>query len=120
MTVQLVVSGSVQKAVDVIAPAAQASTNALAVVTGSTVDARLWGAVSYTIVVVTASVDWEIQGAHASDFSDAVVVQAAAAVGAGASSSWSSTAPVWSYYRVRIRSTVADTPGTVTLRGLGR
>lgn len=118
MTGQTVMAGQRQVHIDTIAPDAQASTNAYVVLAGSTLDARGWRSLSYTIAVATNAVTWESYGANASDFSDEVIVNAGASVAGGANSSYSVSPPPYAYYRVKIKSTVADTPGTATLRGI--
>ncbi len=117
VTVENVHAGNVIKPVGVNEPIAQASVNTLTLLANSDMDARIWEALSYTISVITDSVDWTVFGANQSDFSDEVAVQAAASIAAGASGNYSIHVPVFGFYRVKIASTVADTPGTATLVG---
>lgn len=102
------------------APDDQASVNALTVLAGSEIDARAWRSVAYTLQVITASVNWTVFGANESDYSDEVEVQAEAAVAANATGSFSDGEAPFGHYRAKIKSTVADTPGTATLRGLAK
>ena len=120
MTVQMV--GSVHRtvAVDIITPAAQLSANADAVVVGSEIDARPWGSLAYTMKVITNAVTWTVFGANSADYSDETAVQAAASVGVGASGSYAVAPAPYSYYRVKIRSTVADVHGTATIVGIAK
>lgn len=119
MTVSLVGSAQKRRAVEEITPAAQASTNATAVVTGSGLDAGPYDLISYTIVIATEDVDWSVFGANSSDYSDEVAVVSATTVGAGTASSYTADAG-YRYYRVKIIDTVGDTHGTATVRGLAK
>ena len=112
------VSGSRIIQLEDITPAAQASTNSYAVVTDSNGTARAWQSISYTIKVITNSVDWTVHGANISDFSDEVIVNAESSVAAGATDSYAVTQAAYSYYRVKIKSTVADNAGTATVTGV--
>lgn len=101
-----------------VAPAGLLSTNSFVAL--APVDARAWQSLSYTIKVATQSVDWEVFGANASDYSDEVSVQAAAAVVAAGKSSYSTAQAVWGFYRVKIKSTVNDVHGTATVVGIAK
>ncbi len=107
-------------AVSEVTPAAQASVNAYADVIGSTLDTQMYGSVAYTLVNATQTISWKVLGANASDFSDAVEVQAEADVLAAASASYSATVAVWRYYKVQIKSKVAGVHGTATVRGIAK
>jgi hypothetical protein len=107
-------------AVSEVTPTAQASTNAYADVAGSTLDTQLFGSVSYTLVNAAQTITWKVLGANASDFSDAVIVQAAADVLAAASANYSAAPAVWRYYKVQIIDKVGGTHGTVTVRGIAK
>ena len=120
MTTQIVGGIHRQVAIEMVTPAAQASTNVDAVVVGSEVDARSWRSLAYTIKVITNAVTWTVFGANSADYSDEVVVQSAASVSAGSSGSYAVTQAPHAYYRVKIRSTVADTPGTATVVGIAK
>lgn len=109
-----------QVAIEIVTPAAQLSANTDAVVTGSEIDARPWRSLAYTIKVATNAVTWTVFGANASDYSDEVVVNSAASVAAGSASSYAVSQAPYAYYRVKIRSTVADTPGTATIAGIAK
>ncbi|MHB8077435.1 hypothetical protein [Desulfosporosinus fructosivorans] len=63
---------------------------------------------------------WTVFGANQADYSDEVVVQAAASVNAGANASYAVERAPYAYYRVKIRSTVADTPGGANLAGIAK
>ncbi len=116
ITVSMVTDPNRQVAIGTADPVAQASTNALAAVVGSDVDAQLWRSVCFTIVVATQSIDWSVFGANAAAFTDEVVVQSAATVAAGAASSYAVAQAPFRYYRVKIVSTAPDTHGTATIR----
>lgn len=120
MTVQMV--GSIHKnvAVDIVTPAAQLSANADAVVVGSEIDALAWNSVSYTIIVVGNNVTWTVFGANAADYSDEQVVNAAAPVATGATGTYAVAQAPYSYYRIKIRSTVGGVHGTATVRGIAK
>ena len=100
----------------------QESTNAYAVVGGASgvMDTRSYATLVLTLVVATASVDWKVQGANQPDFDDAVEVQAEAAVAGGAVGNYVDDTASFAYYRVQIKSTVADTPGSVVLAGIAK
>lgn len=106
--------------VDIVSPAAQVSTNTDAVVIGSEIDVRPWKSVSYTIRAATNAVTWTVFGANAADYSDEAPVQGAASVAAGANGTYAVEQSPYAYYRVKIRSTVADAHGTATIRGIAK
>lgn len=120
MTVQIVGSIHRNVAVDIVTPAAQLSANADAVVVGSEIDARAWESLAYTIKVATNAITWTVFGANTADYSDETVVQAAASVDVGASGSYAMAQAPYAYYRVKIRSTVADVHGTATVVGIAK
>lgn len=99
---------------------AQASTNAFATVPGADIDARAFRSVSYTIAVTGNAVTWQVLGANAADYSDAVVVQAGASVPAGSNSSYSIQQAPFSFYRVQIQDTVGGTHGNATVNGTAK
>lgn len=96
----------------------QASTNSL--VAMGAIDTGIAKSLVYTLSVITASVDWTVFGANASDYSDEVEVQAEAAVAAAGLGTYTTTQAIYRYYRAKIKSTVADTPGTATIRGVAK
>lgn len=106
--------------VDIVAPVGQLSTNAYVVLTGSGMDLRAWRSLAYTIAVITNDVTWEVYGANASDYSDEQAVQAGASVAAAATGTYAVTQAPYAYYRVKVKSTVAETHGTATLRGIAK
>ena len=103
-----------------VTPAAQASTNAYADVAGSTIDARLLDSIAYTLTNITNTITWRVLGANASDFSDSLIVQAAADVAAAASANYSAAPAVWRYYKVQVIDKVGGSHGTVTVRGIAK
>lgn len=120
MAIQLISNQHRQVAIDMVTPAAQASTASDAVVSGSEMDIRMWKSISYTIKVITNAVTWTVFGANASDYSDEVIVQNAASVAADASGSYAVTQASYAYYRVKIRDTVGGSHGTATVVGLAK
>ena len=118
MTEINVSSGTRTVQVYTVAPVDQTSANAETVLAGSELDARPWRSLSYTIHVITHDIDWVVYGANASDYSDAVVVQASATVVIGASSSYATTQAVYAYYRVTITSHVGGAHGVATVAGI--
>lgn len=101
-----------------LGPIQQASTDALAVVTGSSVNVSTSKAVRYGIEVSDQAVKWTVYGANLSNYSDEQVVRAEVSVAAGHTDHASFPSPAFSYYRVKIRSAATGQPGTVVLAGL--
>ena len=120
MTVQIVANQHRQAAVDIVAPAAQASVDAETVLAGSEIDARMWASLAYTIAVITAGVKWAVYGANAADYTDEQAVQALTNVAASATGAYTVAQAPYAYYRVKIASNVGGTPGTATLRGIAK
>jgi len=110
----------VVRAADTVSPVAQASTNAWAPVVGSELDATHFQSVAYTLANVAQTIQWRVVGANATDFSDAIIVQAAADVVAAAFANYSTAAAVWRHYRVEILDKLGGTHGTVTVRGVAK
>jgi hypothetical protein len=114
-------ANNVGRAATVVSPAAQASTDAWTDVAGSTLDTLNRLAVSYTCVNSGAdTISWRVLGANASDFSDAVEVQASADILTTAAASYSTDTAVWRYYKIQIESKVAGTPGAATVNGVAK
>lgn len=103
---------------ETVAPAALLSTNSYVAL--AAIDTGPWLTLAYTIAVITNAVTWEVYGANASDYSDEQIVQAGASVAAGGKGTFTATQAVYRYYRVKIKSTVADTHGTATVRGIAK
>lgn len=103
---------------ETVAPDPLASTNSLVAV--APIDTGPWLSLAYTISVATESVDWTVFGANAADYSDEQVVQAEAAVAAAATGTYAVAQAPYRYYRVKIKSTVPDTPGTATIVGIAK
>jgi hypothetical protein len=97
------------------APTAQLTIDADHALHGSEVDMAGYTSLSYTLTCITNGVTWTVQGANVSDYSDAVVAQAAAAVAVGAVGSYSTALAVFRYYRVLIKATVGSSQGTATV-----
>lgn len=120
MTLTTVHSGGRAIPTDTVTPAAQASVDAVTVVTGSEIDARPWRSLAYTIKVATNTIAWTVWGANAADYSDEVTVLSSAPVVAGAASSYTASPPPFAYYRVKIASNVGGVHGTATVRGIAK
>jgi len=118
MTVQLVANEQRQVAIDIIAPTAQASTNAYAAITGGDIDARMWKSLGITIAVITNNIKWTVYGANASDFSDEQVVQVEATVAAAATGTYVTAQSVYAYYRIKIVDASGGSHGTVTMNAI--
>jgi hypothetical protein len=102
-----------------VSPSDQPSTNAYADVTGSTLDTLNHMTISYTIVNDGAqSIDWEVLGANAADFSDAQVVLSPATILAAGVSGYSAAQAVWRYYKVQIIDTIGGSHGAALVRGI--
>jgi hypothetical protein len=102
-----------------ITPNSQASTNAFAVVTGTETDLAWARTLAFTIVVAGASVDWKVFGANRADYTDEVEVNSAT-VAAAAKGNYTVSPVPYRYYRVKIKSTVADTPGNAGVYGIAK
>ena len=113
--------GSGQRLGDVVAPAAQASTDAEVVVTGSALDASIFSAVSYTLENSGAeTIDVRVFHANLADFSDesqdgADIVLLAAAFG-----SFSAASPPFRFYRLKVEAAVGGSQGEITAVGVAR
>ena len=103
-----------------VAPVAKTSANAIAVVTGSEIDARPWTSVAYTVSIATQSVDWSVWGANLSTYADEVAVLSAATVVAGAVSSYAVAQAPYAYYRVKIASSAGGVHGVATVNGIAK
>jgi len=104
-----------------VTPVAQATvSDVYADVAGSTLDTQLFGSVAYTITNITETITWQVLGANAASFADAVVAQAGADILAAGSSSYSATVAVWRYYKVQVKDKVNGVHGTVTVRGIAK
>jgi hypothetical protein len=119
-SVQTVTSGARQADILVTGAVTQASTSAYVTVDGCDLDARAWKTVAYTISVATNAVTWQVMGANASDYSDAVVVQAGASVAAAAASSFVANPAPYAFYRVQVKDTSAGTHGSATVNGVAK
>lgn len=104
-----------------VTPAAVASAAAYADVAGSTIDARMFQSVSYTLVNAGPNtICWKVLGANAATFADAVEVQAEADVLNAGVASYNTQIAVWRYYKVQVKDKVAASHGTPTVRGIAK
>ena len=108
--------------VDSVAPVDQESTDAYVAVVGSELDARAFGALSYTILNTDGvnSIDWKVQGSNDVAFTTTVDVKVEAGVAAGASDTYAVSPPPYSYYRVVIKATVGASQGDASVRGIAK
>jgi hypothetical protein len=96
----------------------QASTNSNVIVTNSIVDAYHAQSVSFTIENSGAeSIDYEVIAGNLSDLSDATVVQASATILSSAFGTYAVSIAPYSFYGVKIVSTVGDAHGEATVHG---
>lgn len=106
----------------IVSPANQTTTNSYADVTGSKIDSLTKGKVCYTIKNAHAanSIDWKVLASI--DDTTYVEVEAEAAVAGTATSSWeaSATEVSYRYFKVQVKSTVAETHGTAQVRGYAK
>ena len=102
-----------------ILPNLQASTNAFVVVAGTEVDLAWARTLAFTIIVAGASVDWKVYGANRADYTDEIEVNSAT-VAAAARGNYTVSPVPYRNYRVKIKSTVADTPGNAGLYGIAK
>ena len=100
-----------------VQPNLQASTNLFVEVAGSAADAANFLTLAFTMIVAVASVDWKVYGANRADFTDEAEVKSATVAAAAKDSYTVSPAP-FRFYRVKVKSTVADTPGNVGVYGI--
>ena len=119
MSMETVVIGSRHVQVDTVS-VSQVSTNTDTLVAGSTLDARSFGALSYTVAAATNDLDYTVYGANASDLSDKVAVVAKNTCTAGTTESYAVSPPPYAYYCVYVDATVDDTHGTLTVNGIAK
>lgn len=115
-----VLAGNRQVPVDVLTPAAQASTASQAVITGSDIDMRGWRSLAYTLTNITNTISYYIYGANDSAFADETVVSGPTDIAASAAGSYSVAQAPYAYYRVKIIDKVGGDHGTVTLRAIAK
>lgn len=120
MTTITVVDGGRDVKISQVMPAAQASTDAAAVVTGSDLDMRAWASIAYTIQVADNSVTWWVYAANKADFSDEVIVDGPNAVAAAGVDSYAVEQAPYAYYRVKVQSTAGGAHGTATVAGIAK
>lgn len=110
------------EAVSEVTPAAQPTVSDVFVdVTGSTIDTQNFGSVAFTCVNTGAqTIKWQVIGGNASNFSDAVTVQASATIAAAASGNYSATVAVWRYYKIQVADNVNGQHGAATVRGIAK
>jgi hypothetical protein len=102
-----------------VTPVTQTSTDPYADVTGSTLDMALYRSLSYTLINANQTITYQILGGNRSDFGDAVVIQTADILAAGAASYAVAQAP-YRYYKVQIKSKVGGVHGSTGVYGLAK
>lgn len=96
----------------------QASVNTNTLVTGSTLNATSALSVSFTNKNTGAqSINWEVIGSNLKDLSDFTVVQASATITAGSVGTYAVSIAPYSFYAVKIASTVGGQHGQATIQG---
>ena len=112
--------GTVGRSATSVTPTAQGSTDSWTLVAGSILDTLNSSSVSYSVknTEVTNSVDYKILAGNTSNIAEAVEIQAAATILAGAYGGYAISIAPWRYYGVYIQSTVVVTPATVTVVGI--
>jgi len=101
-----------------IGPISQASPDTETAIDASVVAAATTKAVRYAIEVDTADVKWTVYGANKEDWSDEEPVHATGVVVAGRMDHLSIPALTKAFYRVKIQSKTALTPGFAKLSGI--
>lgn len=105
-----------------VAPANQATTNAYADVAGSKIDSKTKGKLAFTILNAHAanSLDWKVLASI--DDTTYVEVKTEAVVAAQGVGSFEATATqmAYRYFKVQVKSVVADTPGTAQVCGYAK
>lgn len=120
MAETIISSGSRQVVIGQVTPAAQASTNAAAVVAGSDLDMRPWTSLAYTLTNITNTITYWVYGANLATFADEVIVSGPTDILAAAASSYTVSPAPYAYYRVKIVDKVGGDHGTVTLVGIAK
>jgi hypothetical protein len=99
----------------------QASVNTNTLVAGSTVDATMALSVSFTIENSgDESIDYEVIAGNLEDLSDATVVQASATLTTGSFGTYAVSIAPYSYYGIKIASTVGGSHGEATIYGTSK
>jgi hypothetical protein len=120
MAERLIVTGSRQVPVEIVTPAAQASTAVETVMAGSDMDMRPWRSLAYTLTNITNTITYNVYGANLATYADEVVVSGPTDVLAAAASSYAVAQAPYAYYRVKIVDKVPASHGTVTLVGIAK
>lgn len=112
--------GNVGREATQVGPLSQSSTNSYADVAGSTLDTLNRLTVCYTIrnTHVANSVDWQILGANAADFSDSIVVALPATVASSSNGTNLAAIAHFRYYKVQIKSTSPGSAATTVTNGI--
>jgi len=121
MSVQTIVVGTRLILLEKVGPLSQACPDTTAVaVTGGDIDARGWITVAITVLCVDETITWIVYGAHASDFSDEVVVQVAADILADAVGFYTASPAPFGYYRAKVVNKVAESVGSIVYNALAK
>jgi hypothetical protein len=121
MALTSVLAGGRQVEIEHVAPAAQASTNSVAVVAGSEIDARAWRTLAYTIRNSGAqTITIWVYGANAASYADEVIVSGPTDVLTTAATSYAVSPAPYGYYRVKVDAKVDGQQGEATVVGIAK
>ena len=112
--------GNVGRIATTVTPTGQNSTNTPTRVTGADLDTLHNLSASFTVKNTAGvnSINFDVRGGNMADFSDAVIVQVAQTVLAGAYGTFAAAATPFIYYGVFIVSTVPGAAGTALVFGI--
>ena len=96
------------------------STSSTVMVPGTDFDCTIFGTLGITAKAATNAVTWSVWGANLPDYSDAVIVQTAASIAAGAVGGFTTFFAAYAYYFVKAVDTVGGTHGTLTVNVLAK
>lgn len=86
----------------------------------ASLDARGYASVSFTLKATVQTLAWTVFAANLSDFSDEVIVQAEAAVAAGAIGTFAVGQAPYGFYRVKTKNNAAGVVGTALVTGYAK
>lgn len=81
---------------------------------------KAWNSMSVAFTVTNSgneTLDYEVVAGNESDLSDAVIVQASAALTSGSVGSYAIQVSPFSYYGINLQSSAPDTPSEATILG---
>lgn len=112
----------VARAAALVTPVEQATVNAWADVTGSTMDTLHCGSVAYTVRNTHGAngLNWKVLASNDAAFTVSIEAQASALIAASATDNYSATVAVWRYYKVQVQSAVGDSHATAVVIGVAK